>query len=724
MVNAPKLDGAAPWGRFLLVSKDIAEESDHIYFRDKVTTIGRNKRRCDLVIDKLFISSVHCVVKLDDTDNNKEPSVELHDNSRNGIWVNADRVGKGASVTLGKGYTIHFTKPGTTPAGVTPMVYKFELLNNFCSSRLVPLPKEESRVQVDMIDMTIVADEALEATQQATPTDVPLPLNKKRKREGEASAHATIAAHDLKSLAMPAGLQVKATETKLEAAKTHTAAISSELEQNMRVKVDKLAQDNLDLMNKFEAATAMNLQLKTQLVANDNDTAVKIKEAVEKSLEVVQSENKALKEELAAKDEAMELKINEAVKKKAMADQKLKACAFAVKLKEATTKYQQKVEAESFELRRDMSEKMAAYADENEKLQATLSTEEANLISCENQIASLKEKVNGLEGTISNLAEQEKKMEKLQAINGELEEKLKALSATEIQLVTSKQKVTELEERISVMNDENLKLVRLLSVAEHKVIEAENKAAEATIAAAAAKNNSDADVQERHELRNALISLRSELEMYRASRKEELKQQQEATSRASTATATTVTLSNLGTDSIALGEDRKALRARLATALHLFSQVHALGLEGVNLITEAKSTEPKDHHELSVASVESARAVSNSPSAFPLKDAQQQIKECPNDSPRDQEKSAEKIATETDNINVDTDEAAAEPKVSPSTKHEKKRAKKQTAPLSTALKESAALASVAKALTSNSTKDSSSDASTVRVGVGDWEMVE
>ena len=49
---------ATPWGRFTLVSKDPAEDSDHIYFTNHVTTIGRNKRRCDLVLNQLFISSV------------------------------------------------------------------------------------------------------------------------------------------------------------------------------------------------------------------------------------------------------------------------------------------------------------------------------------------------------------------------------------------------------------------------------------------------------------------------------------------------------------------------------------------------------------------------------------------------------------------------------------------------------------------------------------------
>ncbi|GMF09690.1 unnamed protein product [Phytophthora lilii] len=49
---------AQPWGRFTLVSKDPVEERDHIDFSNKVTTIGRNKRHCDIVVNQPFISSV------------------------------------------------------------------------------------------------------------------------------------------------------------------------------------------------------------------------------------------------------------------------------------------------------------------------------------------------------------------------------------------------------------------------------------------------------------------------------------------------------------------------------------------------------------------------------------------------------------------------------------------------------------------------------------------
>lgn len=47
-----------PWGRFKLVSKDPAEESDHLYFYRNEHRIGRNRSRADIILDKLFISSV------------------------------------------------------------------------------------------------------------------------------------------------------------------------------------------------------------------------------------------------------------------------------------------------------------------------------------------------------------------------------------------------------------------------------------------------------------------------------------------------------------------------------------------------------------------------------------------------------------------------------------------------------------------------------------------
>lgn len=49
---------ATPWGRFKLVSKEPAVESDHLYFFQQVHRIGRSPERCDIVLDLLYISSV------------------------------------------------------------------------------------------------------------------------------------------------------------------------------------------------------------------------------------------------------------------------------------------------------------------------------------------------------------------------------------------------------------------------------------------------------------------------------------------------------------------------------------------------------------------------------------------------------------------------------------------------------------------------------------------
>lgn len=46
------------WGRFTLVSKELPNESDHLYFCKNEHRIGRNRVRSDLILDKLWISSV------------------------------------------------------------------------------------------------------------------------------------------------------------------------------------------------------------------------------------------------------------------------------------------------------------------------------------------------------------------------------------------------------------------------------------------------------------------------------------------------------------------------------------------------------------------------------------------------------------------------------------------------------------------------------------------
>lgn len=47
-----------PWGRLKLVSKEPADESDHIYFSRSTHKIGRSSARADIVLEKPFISGL------------------------------------------------------------------------------------------------------------------------------------------------------------------------------------------------------------------------------------------------------------------------------------------------------------------------------------------------------------------------------------------------------------------------------------------------------------------------------------------------------------------------------------------------------------------------------------------------------------------------------------------------------------------------------------------
>lgn len=57
--------------------------------------------------------------------------VLLFSHSRNGVYVNEERVGKSNTVVLEPNFTIHFTKPGLRSKTMPPTVYRFELLYAF-----------------------------------------------------------------------------------------------------------------------------------------------------------------------------------------------------------------------------------------------------------------------------------------------------------------------------------------------------------------------------------------------------------------------------------------------------------------------------------------------------------------------------------------------------------------------------------------------------------------
>ncbi|KAG7400050.1 hypothetical protein PHYBOEH_007118 [Phytophthora boehmeriae] len=698
---------SAPWGRFTLVSKDPADDSDHIYFSKKVTTIGRNPRRCDYVINQLFISSIHCVVQLEGVDDSGEPRIKLSDNSRNGIWVNAERIGKGASAPLGNGFTVHFTKPGTTPSGVAPMAYKVELLS---AKTLDSQSEMHDEQENNSINTTLGGDEHFEMTQQTVISDantnatseIPSPSEKKRKRADEEPAVVTVASQELEAKLKAMEAKLKAAEVQVKAAKRQIKVAENKVEtlaeedKKLRIKLSKVEQEGMTLMSKLEAATAENLKLKTDLTA---------------------------------KDKYLELKLEEAAtqyKHDLEADQDAKSQDMETKLKEATKKYQQKVEAEHYEQRREMSEKMAAYAKENSQLQASVVSKDEELTECEDTITTLREKIGALEEQAREL---KSKVDKLP----EYEKKISELSAKEMTLAKCEEKINELEEKLTASKDENSEMIGLLAAAEEKAAAAEEKASCAAIAAAASATKI-AEADERRELQASIVSLRSELEEHRtqlARYEEEAKKRREAEAVKTATAAATVTIPEPESSSVKAnapdGDDVVAMRAQLAAALDLFGQVQALGLRGVGQLTGSTSQALGDLHLLSAASMESVRTnttvTSSSTSPTEIDTNEASLKNPDMESTTDTKK---KVVIVRD----DADHALAEPKASPpKKKREKKRAHKQAAPLSAAIETDAASAIAAMAATEDSSaKSSPSNASTAVVngdaGEGDWEMLE
>ncbi|CAI5740172.1 unnamed protein product [Hyaloperonospora brassicae] len=569
---------AEAWGRLTLVTKEPADDSDHIYLTRPVTTIGRNKRRCDHVINQLFISSVHCVVQRDGIDASGEPIVKLCDNSRNGIWVNADRVGKGGSVRLGRGYTVHFTKPGATPAGVTPMAFKLEFLTS-TGPQPVAVESKVSEVLQD-VDPTTVSDELFDATTKcAVPAESPYLPAKKRKRVGVELGFVHAATQELES-------KPEAAESQLKAAKA-MVAMEKGLEQIGTSQVDKLTKENLHLMAELQAASAENLQLKAELAAKDGE--MKTKEAA------LQATAK-LHEELGAKQKEAEVKNKQALTKRFEADCEATSREMAVKLKEELKKYQQKIEAEHYEQRREASEKMAALVNENETLQTLQSAKDEELADCEVELARSREEITTLEKRVATLCAKEEK------------------------LADCKKKIADLESKLAVLKEESAEIVGLLAAAEEKVVAAENKAAKADIAAAAAaraRANSSFDANERQELQNSISSFRCELEAYRAqlTSREKHTTQQAAALQVAMASSASSTAERVIQDNNA-----DTLRARLVAASDLFRHVQALGLQGMRLINETNRSKLSDLPCELAATIDTRTIVPNSPSFSPAKD--------------------------------------------------------------------------------------------------------
>ncbi|ETP15477.1 hypothetical protein F441_09761 [Phytophthora nicotianae CJ01A1] len=161
----PKL---LPWGRLVLLSKKKGDSlPDHYDLSRSMHRIGRISKRSDIVIDKQFISGLHCLIRLQGKDGQGNPLVEIEDLSRYGVWVNSQKVGLRRKAELKKGYVIYFADPNSKE--VSPLAYKLEILPSGLTKQ-----NEELHAQVSADEMSVAGrtrkrvHEELQCTQSPT----------------------------------------------------------------------------------------------------------------------------------------------------------------------------------------------------------------------------------------------------------------------------------------------------------------------------------------------------------------------------------------------------------------------------------------------------------------------------------------------------------------------------------------------------------------------------
>ncbi|KDO22514.1 hypothetical protein SPRG_11698 [Saprolegnia parasitica CBS 223.65] len=98
--------------------------------------LGRLAKKADVVINKPFISGLHCTFER--LDAGGETSVWLVDHSTNGVFVNGSVVGHSNRVAINDQDEISFTKPGVKSPGIEPLFFRF------CLTYTIPMQSLEA----------------------------------------------------------------------------------------------------------------------------------------------------------------------------------------------------------------------------------------------------------------------------------------------------------------------------------------------------------------------------------------------------------------------------------------------------------------------------------------------------------------------------------------------------------------------------------------------------
>ncbi|GLE00355.1 hypothetical protein PINS_up009112 [Pythium insidiosum] len=280
MSAAPK-----PWGRFKLVSKEPATESDHLYFVQSVNRIGRNPARCNILLDMLFVSGIHCVVTLKGKNERGDPIVMLEDMSRNGIYLNEELVGKGNSATLTPNITIHFTRPGLQAKAVPPTVYKFEILKTGLTAE-----NDRLRADSDRLASTGSRPSSVSGASSTTASNASVAAT-------QAAARAPKRGHDELEIEIERTRNLSSSvgnRTPPSAAKRRRTGDTARSDDDLLETTAQIQKANQALRLKLKESGEREAKLKQALSEVERDHASQLQK-----LDILEETNKSLEEELA-----------------------------------------------------------------------------------------------------------------------------------------------------------------------------------------------------------------------------------------------------------------------------------------------------------------------------------------------------------------------------------------------------------------------------------------
>ncbi|KAG3116488.1 hypothetical protein PI124_g4842 [Phytophthora idaei] len=323
-MSSPSPPKLLPWGRLVQLAKKKGDSPpDHYDLSRSMHRIGRVPTRSDIIIDRQFISGLHCIIRLLGKDGQGNPLVEIEDlSSRYGIWVNTQKVGLRRKAELKKGYVVHFTDPNNKK--VSQLAYKLEILPSGLAKQ-----NEQLHAQLSADEMSVAGrtrkrvHEELQCTQSPTKVVLspprPRPVKKLRRvaisRQSSQDEPVSEPANEPDTLAT----QQSAPSSGPQAASTGAPGKRRRRAEVPApdTKLASLQEKHVKLTHLF-ADNALALEMKSkqlEQVQKELETLRKSSEAKEKALEQLE----ALRKESEAKEKALEEELKK-VKDQAAAD--------------------------------------------------------------------------------------------------------------------------------------------------------------------------------------------------------------------------------------------------------------------------------------------------------------------------------------------------------------------------------------------------------------------